>query len=289
MYRVVTGFVLLWLALASPLAADRYPLPGDLFVNDLAEVIPPETETRIRDELRRLKSETGIEMTVLTVRSREDFDPSPSLNDFATGLFNAWGIGNAGTNDGILVFVATEGREMRIVLGKGYNQGYDVLAEDIVSRYFVPDLREGNFGRGIETGTAETVARIARRHSAKLEPQPLPAKPGASINGLVPYAIGAIAALIVATQVFGRRLRDASYALRRCPACGQRGMTRHRHSRANRPGREDGVLTVTTACRHCEFRDERETRARATGGSEGGGGRSFGGGSSSGGGASGKW
>src|SRR5690606_18788505 len=112
--------------------------------------------------------------TVLTIATRGDYDPSPSIEAFATGLFNAWGIGDASRNDGILVLVATNEREMRLELGAAYDQGYDVLAQDIVSRFFLPDIRDGDPARGIVGGSGEVMARIARRHAAALPVEALP-------------------------------------------------------------------------------------------------------------------
>ena len=39
--------------------------------------------------------------------------------DFATGVFNNWGVGHAGANDGILLFIAVNDRKSEIILGDG--------------------------------------------------------------------------------------------------------------------------------------------------------------------------
>lgn len=283
MRRFFALAVLVALSLSVSAGAQTYPAHPDLFVNDHAGVLDAAAEDGLRATLGALAAQTGIEMTVLTIRSRDDFDPSASIEAFATGLFNDWGIGRADRNDGILVLVATADREMRIELGSAYDQGYDVLAQDIISRFFLPDFRDGDHQRGIVAGTGETVARIARRHAARLPAEALP-KVGGGMPGWVPVVAVAVVGGLIAAR---RRIADASFALRRCPSCGRFGMRRGRKLVASATGAEEGPGVVRTTCRHCDFREDRNYAIPRKAASRKGG--SFGGGRSSGGGATGRW
>ncbi|SPH17742.1 hypothetical protein DEA8626_01269 [Defluviimonas aquaemixtae] len=284
------GFLMAFFWLAAPMTAQAkpYPEPRDLYVNDFAGVIAGDTETRLAATLAALFDETGVEMTVVTLRSRAEFDDAPSTEGFATELFNAWGVGDAGRNDGILVLLLTDDRETRIVLGSAYHQGFDVAAQDIVSRWMVPAFREGRHGEGITAGVAETAERIARRHAASLPPAAVPEAERGFADRFGGWIFAAVFSAIVALGLFERRLRDAFYRLRRCPQCGARGLHRHRDAPENKGTREGRIGRLTVTCDNCDYRDEREYRVsprRRTGGSRG----SFGGGRSSGGGASGRW
>src|SRR5690606_889190 len=135
-------------------AADPYPASVDLYVNDLAGLIEDGDETALRSDLSALFADTGVEMTVLTIGSRREYDPSPSLEAFATGLFNSWGVGHPERNNGILLLVVRDDREIRVELGAGYNQGYDVYAADIIGR-MTPAFRAGDFSGGIVRATGE--------------------------------------------------------------------------------------------------------------------------------------
>lgn len=186
-------------------AAEPWPLRSDPYVTDIAGVLPEDEESRLRAELAALRTETGVAMAVLTLRSRSDYDGSSTLAAFATGVFNAWGIGDGARNDGVLVLVATEDRELRITLGAGYDQGYDVLAEDIAARHFLPDLRQGAAARSIMAGSREVMARIARQHAARL----LPEAPPARRDGLPAWLPFAVIAAGIAVVAFRRRGRGA--------------------------------------------------------------------------------
>lgn len=274
---------LLFTALPLSLAAEPYPASSDLFVTDLADILPADEEEALRSELSVLKGETGIETSVVTIPSRGAYDPSPSLEAFATGLFNAWGIGDADRNDGILVLVAADEKAVRLELGKGYNQGYDVLAQDIVNRYFLPDFREGEMARGLLSGTRETVARIARRHARDLPAEAL--EPEAGSGSGFPWIPAALFAAGVGVVILRRR-RGASGApvAERCPNCGRVSL---RPVADTVPGQSaTGPRQRRLYCPDCDYREDRDipARRREDRDSEG-----FGGGKSSGGGATGRW
>lgn len=279
MRRLLLCLGLALASLAGPAGAGPWPARTDPFVNDLAGALPDAEESRLRSDLATLRAETGVEMAVLTIASRGGYDPSPSIESFATGVFNAWGIGDGARNDGILVLVVTQDREMRVELGAAYDQGYDVLAQDIVSRVFVPDLREGDLARGIVAGTGEVMARIARRHAARLPPEALPARNGGLPRWLPVAVFAAGAGALVLRRRFGK---------------GRAGMG------AAGPA-ADAVPTTSRwrAGRHHEGRDDRDDGTPRAGGRDNGrgdgrddgrgdGGRK-GGGRSSGGGATGRW
>jgi uncharacterized protein len=283
MRHFALAFLLIWGFLPGVAVSEPYPAPEDLYVNDLAEVISPEVEDRLRGELERLKAETGIEMTVLTLSSRAEFDASSSVEDFATRLFNGWGIGDADRNDGILALVLTDDREMRLELGSGYNQGFDPLAQDLINRYFKPAFIEGDYSAGIEKGTLETITRIAKRHAENLQPEALQDTGRKISNGrLMIVAFAAVIGFIAVR----RRIGDIWLRFRNCPQCGRRGL--HRHRQPPKATSTDATGLSVTECRNCDYHDEREyrvSRGSRSGSSRG----SFGGGRSSGGGASGRW
>lgn len=73
--------------------------------------------------MARLRDETGVEMAVLTIRTRAEFDASPSFAAFAERVFDGWGVGRADRNDAILLVVAAAERKPRLALGAAYDQG----------------------------------------------------------------------------------------------------------------------------------------------------------------------
>lgn len=275
--------LLFLLALPVSGSAQNWPVYETTYVNDYAHVVEQGAEQRITAALKSLREETGIEATVLTLYSRQGFEDPGSLEAFATGLFNAWGIGNAETNDGILILVLSEDREMRIELGSGYPSGYNREAQDIVDRIFLPAFRAGNYSLGIEEGTAAVIERIARANFAGQAPA------GSTSDGtagrIAAAIFGIVALLLAGLGLFGRRIRDR---FARCPQCGARGLHTHRKVLTKASRAVAGEGEAVTLCPHCGYHNSvRYTIPRASSSSSSSG--SFGGGSSSGGGASGRW
>ncbi|MFN0116162.1 MAG: TPM domain-containing protein [Paracoccaceae bacterium] len=148
---------------ACPALAEALPVRADPHVNDYAGMIDDAAEARIAARLTSLADETGVEATVLTVPSRDGHAPTASLEAFARSVFDGWGLGRKDRNDGLLLVVVAAERVARIELGAGYDQGYDVTSQDIVTRRLVPALREGKGSEGIEAAAGEMADRIGRR------------------------------------------------------------------------------------------------------------------------------
>jgi uncharacterized protein len=287
MLRLILALCALFLlAVAPPAAAEPYPAPASLYVNDYADLLGPEAEDRVQDALRRLRDETGIEATLLTLATRSDYDYSATLERFATGLFNTWGIGDATRHDSILILVIRDDREMRIELGSGYGRDFDWIAQQIIDTEFLPAFRDGRYEQGIEAGTAATLARIAYPHAQELPPE----APGLSerLGELKPVLVPVVIIGAMLLLVFRRRLADLSQGLRRCPNCGRFGLRRHSETERDATLSAPGLGHRITECRYCDYRDSENftiaPRRRNTGS-----GGNFGGGGSSGGGASGRW
>lgn len=283
MTRFVAAFVLaLWPALAG---AQFYPDYNSITVNDFADILPDDTEAAIAAQLDALRADTGIEMTVVTLTRQETYDPDATLEEFATGLFNHWGVGNADRNDGIMVLVLPGDRAMRLELGAGFGDAWNDVAEAVVQDAFLPRFRDGDYPAGITQGVSATIDVIARPFAANAPP-PAPAEPatGGGLWWLSIFPLGIVG------LIFGLKFRAK---MRKCPSCGKRGALEVNDDTIKAATRtQKGEKQRTTRCTNCDYRDTAlivvpmlsANRASSSSGSS-----SFGGGSSGGGGASGKW
>lgn len=264
-----------------------YPAPLTAFVSDHADILDPATEARITEALVAARNDPGAEVAVVTVASRTDYGPHPSIESFANGLFNAWGIGDAARNNGILILVAAEDREMRIELGAGHPRAWDFTAEEIVHRIMLPAFRAGDLPGGLEAGSLAAIDRIARPFAAGL-PAPERSFRTRLAEWQAPLAfLGVVGALFGAVGLRLWRTRHPA-----CPNCGRRRTVVDRRTTVPATRETPGTAEETITCRACRERTWRSypvpfTRVspRGSGASSSG----FGGGSSSGGGASGRW
>jgi len=285
---------LLALILFLPMAAmaQTYPEPISDTVSDYADLLPPEAEARLADLLQAARDETGIHIALATIASQTDYGGSGRFADFATGWFNAWGIGDATRNDGILILVGRTDREMRIVLGDAYDVIWDGRAQRVIDTALLPAFREGDYAGGLEAGAQSAIDRLARPFAAGEEVTETSGFPTKNSPWGETLLFG-LFALFAGFVLFGRRLFSAlKRRLRRCPDCGHRGMHEHEEVTES-PGESaegHGIRhRVCTSCRSDHpvrytipsLASQRAARKSSSAG--------FGGGRSSGGGASGRW
>ena len=277
-------FALIVFLLPTFATAQTYPDYEGTYVNDIANIITDEDEASLRKQLKSLFKDYGVEATVLTIDSRKTYGDSPSIESFATGLFNDWGIGNATRNDGILILIAREDREMRVELGKGYGDDFNFAAGDVIDQNFLPSFRNDLYSQGIRLGTAEVIRRIALPLAEGLEAPEAPAAKGWDFGKIGFFTI--LASLV--GLGFRRRIRDFLARMRSCPNCGRKGLHRYREILNSATTASSGSGVLTTTCEYCDYRREQNyTIPRRSKRSSSG--SSFGGGSSSGGGATGRW
>ncbi len=271
---------LIWLLLAPIAHAQSYPDYNATTVNDYAGVLSPEAETQLDRQLSDLRKDTDIEMTVLTLSRQNTYAPDQTLEEFATGLFNHWGIGDKDANTGILVLVLVQDRAMRIELGQGFGRDWDREAARVVDRSFLPAFRDARYEAGIVAGVSDIINTIALPY---IQGEQAPSG-GGGFSGLW-LSLLAVPLLIMG---FLNRIKDWFASQRSCPNCGKRSLsvTRKILKKATKSysGRGDRI----TRCSACSYVDHSPyTIARRSSSSSSS--SSFGGGRSGGGGASGRW
>ena len=256
--------------------AQSYPEYNSTTVNDYAGLLDDASEARVVAQLEALKKDTGIEMTVLTLSRQDMFAPDITLEKFATGLFNEWGIGDKTSNDGVLVLIMKTDRAMRIELGGSYGRDWDRAAARVIDRSFLPAFKEDRYQDGIEAGVTDTINTIVTPFFAGEEPPT--GAPNNWVWAIVMAVVGGFGALI---------FKDKFVKLKKCPECGTRHLDRTRHVKNKATKMSTGDGDVITTCSKCSYRNVVPyTISRISSSSSK---SSFGGGSSSGGGASGKW
>ena len=110
--------ILLMLLLAGSLEAQKLPDPVG-FVNDFAGVIDSSSSAEMEAIARALQQKTGAEIAVVVVETVGD----EHYTEYANKLFEKWGIGQKGKDNGILIFQTVRERNFRIEVGYGLEVG----------------------------------------------------------------------------------------------------------------------------------------------------------------------
>lgn len=124
------------------------PLTGR--VVDAANILDPVSRAELEARLVAQEEKASDQVVVATVPSLE----GGAVEDYANELFRAWGIGQAGKNNGVLLLVAPNERKVRIEVGYGL-EGIltDAVASTIIRNAIVPAFKAGDMPDGILKGT----------------------------------------------------------------------------------------------------------------------------------------
>lgn len=84
-------------------------------------------------------------------------------------LFSRTGIGQKGTNNGILLAIATDEKKIRIVTGYGLEGDIpDVLASDFIETTIRPNVNSGNYTQAIRGFFERSMSAIGSDEAARL-------------------------------------------------------------------------------------------------------------------------
>lgn len=257
----LTGAVLALLAVGTvALAAPKFP-PLTGRVVDNAELLSPGAEAELTAELEALERQTGHQLVVATLPDLDGLE----IEDYGYQLLRAWGIGRKDQDDGVILIVAPNQRQVRIEVGYGLEPVLtDALSSLIIQREILPAFREGRFEPGVMAGTRAIARQIglppeaAKAAVAQAETRRADRGPQIDMPGIVFAIIVVLWVLGGVTRAFGGRRR-------------------------HRAGSIWWLLTILSAF------SGRGGGGGSWGGGSGGGGFSGGGGWGGGGGASGRW
>jgi uncharacterized protein len=140
-----------------------YPAPDAGYVTDLAELLTPAQEERIEQWLYQTEEKKGVEIAVVTINAIGDWPgtDNASIERFARGLFDKYGIGNMPDNNGVLLLIARRDRKARIELGAGYGRTRDGDARRIMDDVIIPRFRKDRYADGIRKGVEAIIAEFA--------------------------------------------------------------------------------------------------------------------------------
>ena len=166
-------------------------------VTDLTGTLTQDQVSRLEQQLRAFEAKKGSQIAVLIVPTTQP----ETAQEYSLRVAEAWKLGRRGVNDGILLLVAKDDREVFIQVGYGLEGAVtDVLSHRIVEQVIVPRFRSGDFFGGISEGVT--------RLTALIEGEPLP-EPTQSQRG-VPRGDGlgpALPLLLMVVLVGGGILR----------------------------------------------------------------------------------
>ncbi len=135
------------------------------WVNDYAGMLDAVTIDKLNMLINEVKDKTGAEIAVVTIKTLE----GDSLEDFTNRLFNSWGVGVKGKDNGVMLLVASQERKIRIEVGYGLegaiNDGY---AGSVIRDEIAPRFRMEAYADGVLAGVYTLAKKIAAEYNIEI-------------------------------------------------------------------------------------------------------------------------
>ncbi|MSQ53487.1 MAG: YgcG family protein [Betaproteobacteria bacterium] len=145
-------------ALTGATAADEVaipPLAGAIV--DRTATLSPEDLRGIDADLKAFAQRKGSQVAVLMVPSTKP----EAIEQYSIRVADAWKIGRAKVDDGVIMVIAKDDRALRIEVGYGLEGAIpDAIAKRVISENIAPRFRAGDFAGGIRDGTATLMKLI---------------------------------------------------------------------------------------------------------------------------------
>ncbi len=139
--------------------------PG--WVADAINILPSATKRRMDNRIEELKQRTLAEMAVVCINDlsgparQQGGGPPMCYGVFAEELFDNWGIGRAGVNDGVLLIMYREARRVEIRTGRGVVSTLpDSWLHSLIQDEMIPQFKRERYAEGLEHATGLLVQRL---------------------------------------------------------------------------------------------------------------------------------
>ncbi|MCW6053515.1 TPM domain-containing protein [Lyngbya sp. CCAP 1446/10] len=217
--QIIFSSLLCFSAIAFPVASQaitvqEVPNPRQVnhtWVTDRANILSDSTETQLNQMIAELEAKNGSEIAVVTV---PDTKPSATPKAFSTELFNFWGIGKKGKNNGVLLLISSGERRVQIETGSGIQSLLpDAKMVSIIQTEITPRFKQQDFDGGTLAGT-KALVNVLQTPIANVQSQnALPLAPIVPSQALTPSPIPAESPVISNSKSTGEDSWNLIYGL----------------------------------------------------------------------------
>ena len=136
------------------------------FVSNPDGILSSETVDLLNAQLYELEKEKSAEVAIVAVNSIGNQE----IEDFANSLFNHWGIGKSGNDNGVLILFVLDQRAIRIEVGYGLEGALpDALCKRIQMQAMIPEFKNEKYDVGILSGVEMMIKIINNEPVPELE------------------------------------------------------------------------------------------------------------------------
>ena len=135
-------------------------------VVDQARVLSQSTKDELETLLATHENNTTNQVVVVTIESLGN----AQIEEYSIELARRWGIGQKGKDNGVVLVVAPNDKQVRIEVGYGLEGTLtDALSSSIINYYIIPEFKKGDIQNGIKMGTQKIIALLDGDEGVKEE------------------------------------------------------------------------------------------------------------------------
>jgi uncharacterized protein len=149
--------VLLALGVAAAGAVDWTALKPQGYVSDFAGAIDAASRQQLENYCGAVERSTGAQVALVTVPSLQ----GEPIEDVANTIFRAWGVGQKGKNEGILLLLAIQDRRSRLEVGYGLEPILPDGLSGSILREMRPALKQQQYGEAMLAAASTIGSTIA--------------------------------------------------------------------------------------------------------------------------------
>ena len=134
-----------------------------MLVVDYANVLGSNDRDQLERKLRIFNDSSSTQISIVLDNSLEGED----VFDYSNKLAEAWGIGQKGKNNGILIYAAIQEKKLWIQVGYGLEGVVtDAAAKKIIDNYIRPAFKAGNYYQGLDDASTVLIQLSKKEFTA---------------------------------------------------------------------------------------------------------------------------
>ena len=188
-------------------AQDKLPVPASpqAWVNDYAGVFSKEQASSLNQKLNGFEYRSSTQIFVVTVADNGGYP----VSDLSQRIGEAWGVGQKGKDNGLLILVDMQDRDVFITTGYGLEEFVpDAIASRIVQNEILPAFKQGAYFEGVDAAANVLISLLEGEFTADQYRQQNSSRSGSTIGSL-------IFMIILFSIFFGGRRRSSGIGGRR--------------------------------------------------------------------------
>lgn len=136
--------------------AEQIPPAPTKYFNDYTGTVSANTADTLNRQLEQYERQSSNQLVVAIYPKMES---DSSVEDYTVRVAQSWKVGQKGKNNGAVLFVFKEDRQLYIQVGYGLEPTLtDAASHDIIENILKPRFRQGNFDAGLSEAVNAMIA-----------------------------------------------------------------------------------------------------------------------------------